>query len=124
MKSSVKFLASALLTSALIASSALAFPYQDATTAAAKKLTAPAPTDVVAPALSESQDGMTLRVRLTINEQGQASEVRVLSSTDPQLNRRIVKAVEQWHFEPAMRDGKAVKVRAVMPIELKLDQTS
>ena len=124
MKSSVKFLASALLTSALLATSALALPYQDVTAAAKKKLTAPSLTEVVAPALSSSQDGMTLRVRLTINEQGQASDVRVLSSTDQQLNRRIVKAVEQWHFEPAMRDGKAVKVRAVMPIELKLDQAS
>ena len=124
MKSSVKFLASALLTSALLASSALALPYQDVTAAAKKKLTAPQHTDIVAPAISSAEAGQSIRVRLTIDEQGQASDVRVLSSVDRALNRRIVKAVEQWQFEPALRDGKAVKVRALMPIELKLEQTS
>ena len=124
MKSSVKFLASALLTSALLASSALALPYQDVTAAAKKKLTAPQLTEVVAPAISSAEAGQNIRVRVTIDEQGKASDVRVLSSVDRALNRRIVKAVEQWQFEPALRDGKAVKVRALMPIELKLEQTS
>ncbi len=121
MNQSFKLLSSALLTSALLASSALAFPYQDV---APKALTAPQPTEIVAPELSIHDAGQNIRVRVTIDENGQASDVRVLSSVDRALNRRIVKAVEQWRFEPAVRDGKAVKVRAVMPIELKLDAAS
>ncbi len=122
MNQSFKLLSTALLTSALLASSALAFSYK--TVASTNPFTAPLPSDIVAPALATADAGQSLRVRLTIDEKGQASDVRVLSSVDRALNRRIVKAVEQWRFEPALRDGKAVKVRAVMPIELKLDQAS
>ena len=124
MNKIIKSLAAAFVGSALITSSALAFPNPDGAQPDHESWQPPQPTEIVSPLFASAHDGSTVKVKVTIDEVGNPSDVKVLAPHDPQLKRQVVKAVEQWKFSPAMRDGKAVKVRAIMPIELKLDRNS
>jgi len=40
------------------------------------------------------------------------------------LINQIVKAVSQWEFAPATRDGVAVETRVMLPLEVRLGQHS
>lgn len=124
MKHSLKLISTTLLTAALLTSTALALPNPESAKPAHENWTAPSPSEVVAPAFASRFEGDILRVRISIDELGKPSEVTVLNRTDRDLKKSIVEAVEQWRFTPATRDGKAVKSRVVLPIELKLDYSS
>ncbi|HZQ23068.1 MAG TPA: energy transducer TonB [Terriglobales bacterium] len=52
-------------------------------------------------------------VEITIDEQGNVIETHVLQSLGPQIDAKVVAALENWHFHPATRDG--------MPIASKQD---
>lgn len=125
MNKIIKSLTAALVGSAVVASSAFAaFPNPDGAKPDAESWQAPQPAEIVAPLFSRVHDGSTVRIKLTIDEQGTPSDVIVLFPHDPQLKRNIVEAVEQWTFEPARKNGEAVEVRVVMPLELKVDYNS
>lgn len=124
MKQSVKFLSTALLSVALFSASAFAFPYADRSNPESSTWLPPQPKAIVAPEFAAEHDGATVNVRLTIDEAGMPHDVRVVSPRDRQLARCIVKAVSQWTFEPAIRDGKAIQTRVTIPIELVLDRNS
>ncbi len=124
MNKIIKSLTAAIVGTAIVTTSALAFPNPDGAKPNHENWQPPQPTEIVSPLFASVHDGATVKVKVTIDELGNPSDVKVLAPHDPQLKRQVVKAVEQWKFAPAMRDGKAVKVRAVMPIELKLDRNS
>lgn len=105
-------------------SAALAFPRSSGPAFDQENWKPPQPLEIVAPRFAQAHDGSTVHVKLTIDTAGNASAVTVLFPHDPQLERNIVKAVKQWKFEPAQRDGKAVESRVVLPLELKLDRNS
>ena len=52
-------------------------------------------------------------------EDGSPKIVRVLRSATPELDEMAVRTFEQWRFSPAMKDGRAVKVR--MNAEVRFD---
>lgn len=109
----------------VVASSAFAgFPNPDGAKPDQENWQPPQASEIVAPLFARVHDGSTVRVKLTIDEQGTPSDVLVLFPHDPQLKRNIVEAVEQWTFEPAKKNGEAVKVRVVMPIQLKVDHNA
>lgn len=62
----------------------------------------------------------TAKLGVIIESDGLASEVKVLESLDPGLDANAILAVKQWRFEPATKDGKPVRVSAVIEVNFKL----
>lgn len=124
MNKLIKSLTSLALGAFVLTSAALAFPNPNGAEPENENWQPPQPVEVVAPQFARVHDGSTVHVKLTIDHEGNASDVVVMFAQDPQLKRDIVKAVEQWKFEPAQKDGKAVETRVVMPLELKVDYNS
>jgi TonB family protein len=52
---------------------------------------------------------------IVVNEAGLVSEARVVRSV-PMLDEAALQAVQNWRFEPAMVDGRAVPVRMVVTV--------
>lgn len=68
----------------------------------------------------EAKIAGTAKLGVIIERDGLASEVKVLESLDPGLDANAILAVKQWKFEPATKDGKPVRVSAVIEVNFKL----
>ncbi len=80
---------------------------------------APAPVKVVAPAnIPRQYQNETIRVRLTIDEQGRPHSVGLLDGRDPGLVQHLLPAVSRWKFRPATRNGQPVSSEVVLPLQL------
>ena len=56
-----------------------------------------------------------------VNQDGTVGDVRLLRSASPSVDREVVKTIRLMpRLQPAMKDGKPVKVRLYIPIVLKL----
>lgn len=53
-----------------------------------------------------------------ITATGDVETVRSIRSTSPELDAIVLPAIEQWKFEPAMRDGVAVPVYFTVTIHI------
>jgi periplasmic protein TonB len=63
----------------------------------------------------------TVRIRVLVDERGHVLQALVLrTSGDDTLDALALRAVERWRFEPARRDGAAVRAWASVPITFKL----
>jgi TonB family protein len=56
------------------------------------------------------QDGIEgkIKLRFTVSETGEVSQVDVLQGIDPGLDAAVVAAAQRWRFKPAMACGKPV----------------
>lgn len=63
-----------------------------------------------------------VQVKVLVGENGSVIEAEVESSPDPQksLDRAALAAVRKWRFEPARRNGKAVRAWHSVPLEFTL----
>jgi len=59
-------------------------------------------------------------VAAVIGTDGRVENVSVLKSVDPSLDQSAMDAVRQWTFEPALKDGKPVKVETHVEINFSL----
>jgi TonB family protein len=50
-------------------------------------------------------------VELTVNEQGEPSDLKVVESAGPPLDEVVVQAFSKYRYEPAVKNGVKVKVR-------------
>lgn len=57
-----------------------------------------------------------VRVRFVVNTQGRTEHIRVKSSPHPDFEAAAVKAIENWTFKPALRDGQPVNLRLEVPM--------
>jgi serine/threonine-protein kinase len=55
--------------------------------------------------------GGIVTVSMVISEAGVPEELQVVESGGPILDEAVLKAVAQWRFEPATRDGRPVRLR-------------
>lgn len=78
----------------------------------------PVPVAVVAPRVPAGLVGSETDVAFTVMASGKPSDIRVRSSTDPELATAVVDAVKQWKFAPAQKDGLAVSTKVVLPIRI------
>jgi protein TonB len=63
----------------------------------------------------------TVTLRVLVNEQGGVDQVEVVSGVDRRvLDRAAVRAAKRWTYEPASKDGVAVKVWIVQRVTFKL----
>lgn len=117
---------SLLLSSLLFPAAAKAGTMDDAATATTPVKVS---TGVIAPVLMGSPSlnlpaaysaesfpaGYTLGVTLTVDENGQPQNIRVVNSYDAYLDEYVVNAVRQFRFRPATLDNQTV------PVDLKLN---
>jgi protein TonB len=61
-----------------------------------------------------------VEIRFTVNTDGRVSNAEVIRSDPPRMfDREATRAVEQWQFEPALRDGEPVQTTLSRRIEFK-----
>lgn len=81
--------------------------------------TAPAPAMVVAPeALPQRYRNETVQLSLTVDASGRPQNIALARGNDPHLARRLIPAVAQWQFKPALRNGVPVSAKVVLPLHL------
>jgi len=111
----LKLLAAALAASLILASSGQALVAKASSSSSEN----PRVLEVVNPTnLPRKYIGTVVEVALTIDAEGRAHHVTVLSDSDRALVRSLEEAVAQWRFAPAQKDGTAVTQRVILPIEL------
>jgi TonB family protein len=71
-------------------------------------------------AAKEARIEGVVELSVEVRPDGRAHGVRVLKGLDPGLDENAVKAIEQWKFEPAIKDGEPVAVRATIAINFRL----
>lgn len=68
-------------------------------------------------ALQHGESG-TVLLQVEVDERGRPRRVDVVqSSRSRSLDREAVRAVERWEFSPAIRNGRAVSAKVLVPIE-------
>ena len=63
-----------------------------------------------------------VNVVFIVNEDGSLSDVKVIRSIIPELDKeaiRVVKSMPKWN--PAKRNGKAVKTKYTVPVTFRLE---
>ncbi|HBK44925.1 MAG TPA: TonB-dependent receptor, partial [Xanthomonadaceae bacterium] len=69
------------------------------------------------------EGGMVARIQ--VDTRGNVSDVSIVErqgNRDRDLDRAVINTVRGWHFEPAMRDGRAVASTVQVPVEFKTAQ--
>jgi protein TonB len=68
------------------------------------------------------KDGVQGTVILTaiIRSDGSVGNIAVAKSLDPQLDRNAVEALSHWLFRPALKDGQAIDLEAVITVPFRL----
>ena len=79
---------------------------------------APALTKMVAPTGLSRRHSPTVTLSLNVDENGQPSNIKVISREDGAVASSLVTAVSQWQFTPAKKNGVAVPSKIVLPVEL------
>ena len=57
--------------------------------------------------LADAPEGNII-VEVTIDERGNITQKTVLQSLNPTIDHKVLAALEDWHFLPALRDGDAI----------------
>ena len=117
MKTKSLVIAAALLGGLLSSAAALALDTSGAT--AAGKFEAPVPISIVNPTnLHPSYKGATVRVMFTVDEAGQAHDIRVVSAKDAAVAKSLAAAISQWKFSPGRKNGVPVSTKVTLPLQL------
>jgi TonB family protein len=87
-------------------------------------LSAPVPRHIVDPkyfpaAMADRVEGK-VRLVAVIRKDGRVDSVSLLRRLDDRLDRSAADAMQQWQFEPALRDGQPVDVDALIEIPFRL----
>jgi TonB family protein len=62
----------------------------------------------------------TVKLSVVIGTDGVAHDINVVEGLGSGLDEKAVEAVQQWKFQPGEKDGEAVKVRAMIEINFRL----
>lgn len=83
------------------------------------KFEAPVPVRVVNPTgLFRHHEGAIVRLSLTVDATGRPHDIRIVSGWDQNLKERLLLAVAQWRFKPAMKNGAPVSTKILLPVQL------
>lgn len=96
-----------------------------ATPAFAQKTEPPVPIRTVAPVYPtelkrEGVAGM-VKVKFTVDVQGNVSNPEVESSSNPGFNKAALEAIKSWKFKPATQDGSPIAKTVSIPLKFMLD---
>jgi periplasmic protein TonB len=86
----------------------------------------PVPIRTVAPQMPSSfiRSGSTsglVTLSFLVDEKGVVQEAVVQKSSHPDLEEPALKAVKQWRFKPARKDGSPVSIRVSIPIKFAVE---
>ena len=73
------------------------------------------PRDVIADEVEGVVD-----IRFTIDEAGLVRNPRVVSSPDERLTAECLRVLKKWRFQPAQKEGRAVRIEARQRFPFKL----
>jgi protein TonB len=62
----------------------------------------------------------TCLLSIVVGADGKPHDIRVTRPLGPGLDEEAIKAVQQWKFEPARKDGQPVAVEVVVEVNFKL----
>ena len=62
----------------------------------------------------------TVVMQLTIDENGVPREIKIVRSLGMGLDQKAIEAVQQWRFQPGLKDGKPVPVSANLEVNFRL----
>jgi hypothetical protein len=83
---------------------------------ASKSETVPTVVKVVSPIVDSEFANTKLTFEFVVNSSGLVESLKTDSKADPKLVAVLSEAIAQWRFTPAIRDGKAVSVKVVLPV--------
>lgn len=69
------------------------------------------------------QSGLVI-IDLVINEEGKPESYTTRRAPHPAFENAIKEAVKRWEFKPTIENGKAVKAKKRVEIELKRDSSN
>ena len=119
MKSKSLVIAAALVGSLCSSVSAVTIVDTGLAAVIAGKLEAPVPVSIVNPAnLPPSYKGATVNLKFTVDETGQAHDIRVVSNKDRVVAKNLAAAISQWKFTPARQNGVPVSSKVTLPLQL------
>jgi len=119
MKMKSLVIAAALVGGLLSSASALTLVAPDPSATGPVKFEAPVPATIVNPInLPRSHMGATVNLKFTVDENGQAHDIRVVSIKDRAAAKSLVSAISQWKFTPARKNGVPVSSKVILPLEL------
>src|SRR4051812_1404050 len=70
--------------------------------------------------LVEANEGGSVSVQFYIEPDGTVSNAALLGSPSPELGAITLKAIVQWTFSPAIKDGKAIRTKAVQKFRFEV----
>ncbi len=79
----------------------------------------PTVTKTVAPTgLPRRLEGAVVTFSLTIDANGQPSDIKIVWGGDRESAGNLLAAVAQWQFTPAKKNGIAVPAKVLLPVQL------
>ena len=82
----------------------------------------PVPVKVVNPTgLFRRHEGEIVRLSLIVDVAGRPHDVKIVSASDRNLAERLLPAVAQWQFAPALKNGAPVATSVILPLRLVED---
>lgn len=70
--------------------------------------------------LERGVQGRTL-LMLRVDEVGEVSDIRVVTSSNQLFSQAAVKSVKKWYFQPGTRDGEAVPQIVTVPVDFLIE---
>ncbi|MDP0499447.1 MAG: TonB family protein [Verrucomicrobiota bacterium JB022] len=55
-------------------------------------------------------------VEFVIDPEGQPTDIQIVRTSNERLNKAVLKAVDEWRFQPAMRRENAVRLKVRLPL--------
>jgi TonB family protein len=68
--------------------------------------------------MRENVEG-TITLYAIIQSDGSVGEIRVMQGVDDRLDRYATLALSHWHFRPAIKDGAAVPLEAIVLVPFR-----
>lgn len=85
---------------------------------AAPMVGVPSPVYVESPLAEDAEVGMRVTALVTLSKEGEVKAVEIRHADAPGFAESVKEAVKQWRFAPAVRDGKPVKSRVLVPFKV------
>lgn len=70
---------------------------------------------------SNAETAGLVSLLVTVNVEGNVTESKVLKSSRPEFEGPAQEAVLKWKFTPALKDGKPIEAKIVVPIRFTLE---
>jgi protein TonB len=76
------------------------------------------------PQAMDAQAGMVVTVLVTLNANGDVEAVELQRADAPLFAESVKNVVREWKFAPALRDGKAIPSKVLVPIRVVENQAA